>query len=656
MGKSGQKFTITKTEITEETSSSGAISGQKEGKGSRIRKTTEKTISTDNNKNESQGRSFKEETTTKTTTTTTNQGGRGRSSGKEEITTKTITTTTNQGERGGSSGKEEITTKTTTTTTNQGGRGRSSGKEEITTKTKTSAGGQRGGNQLTSSQKEEKTSTTTTNQRQSGRGQSQSQKDLVVKEVTTSTSVNRRNAENQKQVTTTKTVTTATVGQNSSAKNMDAKARAAMLSPSQTSQLKVDESANRTGRNRQKASSTNEKSLTAQKSVPAFRGKKEEITKISLKEEVKRPLSSKTEIDSSRDNIIRITINDTGKIPKKTYVLNVRKLDRIQQNKRQRLIYSSNLEKNAPLTTSFNHNITMVKNIKRESPYVISNIPNTIQIVINESGKIPKKQVLVSPRKYEVIKSIKKPLKLTYENYVETNTTATRSGINKIPLPATVKKTEITKKISGEQKVSKTTETKTSRIRTEGTEDKTTTKTTTTTTTETKKRIGRNKSEANINKGEENESKVTVTKTEISTESKGDKGDRLKISRSGRNISENSGSITEKKTTVKESSRGKGGKVETVTTQEVITEKSGRKKRGGEEGSESKVTTVTKTEISNGSSGENGGRSRSRVKQETSSTTTTTTTKTVTKTSSKVEPKEGGAVVKKFRSVRHMKK
>ena len=39
--------------------------------------------------------------------------------------------------------------------------------------------------------------------------------------------------------------------------------------------------------------------------------------------------------------------------------------------------------------------------------------------------------------------------------------------------------------------------------------------TTTTTTTETKSRLGRNKSEANMNKGGEKGSKITITKTEI---------------------------------------------------------------------------------------------------------------------------------------------
>ena len=453
--------------------------------------------------------------------------------------------------------KEEITTQTTTTTTNQGGRGRSSGKEEVvktvtstTTENTSTQRRVRGGNQAKGAHEEEitktETTTTTTNQRQRGRGESQGKKEQVVKEVTTSTSVNRRNADNQKQVTTTKTVTTASVGQNSASKSRETKA--ASLAPSQTTQIKVEETrTGRNGRNGQNAT-TNQKSLIAQKSVPTLRDSKEVKTKTTIKEEVKRPYSSKTEIDRTRDNITRITIDDTGKIPKRTYVLNVRKLDRIQQDRRQRLTYSSNLQENNPISTNFNHNIIVINNVTREFPYYPrSNSPNIIQKVINESGKIQKKQVVVSPRKNEIIKSFKKPFKLTYENYVESNSSM-NTGVNRIPLPATSKNIKANLKAkanAGEQKSSLTTETKTSRVRNGGAGQ--TTKTTTTTTTETKTRIGKTKSEANMIRGCESGSKVTITKTEISTESQGGKGGRLQISRSGRNISENSGRINQQK-------------------------------------------------------------------------------------------------------------
>ena len=589
------------------------------------------------------------ETSSKTTTKTVIQEGNGGKSRQQITITKTETNEKSQNSRAvsGQKGNATVISKTTEIqTTNNDNTNRNRGrkvKEETTTKTMTTTttnkiaiGGTKTETNTTEnsstqrrgrSVKEEITKTTTNNttQRQNSRGQNQEQKSQVVKEVTTSTSMNRRNEPNKKQVTTTQKITTANVNQG----------RAKEITDSTTTNTR-----------------NNQRSLIAQKSTPTLRTNKEEsTTKIHKKESEKRPLSSKSEM--SRDNIIRITINDTGKIPKKTYVLNVRKLDRIQQDRRQRLIYSRNLEEKEPISTNFNHNIIVIKNVTKENYSSKTNIPNTKQIVINESGKIPKKTVTVSPRKNEIIKTIKKPYKLTYENYVETNTTTTlKSGVKKIPLPTTSKKFEISKTEKfnvDDKKGGKTTETKSSRIKAEG--GKTTT--TTTTTTETKTRIGRNKSEANLNKGDMG-SKVTITKTEMTTESKGGKGGRLQASKSGRNISENSSTTTEKKTTrIRDNTKGET----TTTTKEVITQRSGSKNRLGGEGSCSKVTTIKKTEITTGSSGDNNsGRSRSRAKQETSSTTTTTTTKTVTKTSSKVEPVEGGGVVKKFRSMRKMQK
>ena len=619
--------------------------------GSGVRSTTEEKVVIQKESTITRGtRGAPMEASSKTTTKTVIQEGNGGKSRQQITITKTETNEKSQNSRAvsGQNGNATVISKTTEIqTTNNDNINRNRGrkvKEETTTKTMTTTttnkiaiGGTKTETNTTEnsstqrrgrSVKEEITKTTTNNttQRQNSRGQNQEQKSQVVKEVTTSTSMNRRNEPNKKQVTTTQKITTANVNQG----------RAKEITDSTTTNTR-----------------NNQRSLIAQKSTPTLRTNKEEsTTKIHKKESEKRPLSSKSEM--SRDNIIRITINDTGKIPKKTYVLNVRKLDRIQQDKRQRLIYSSNLEEKEPISTNFNHNIIVIKNVTKENYSSKTNIPNTKQIVINESGKIPKKTVTVSPRKNEIIKTIKKPYKLTYENYVETNTTTTlKSGVKKIPLPTTSKKFEISKTEKfnvDDKKGGKTTETKSSRIKAEG--GKTTT-TTTTTTTETKTRIGRNKSEANLNKGDMG-SKVTITKTEMTTESKGGKGGRLQASKSGRNISENSSTTTEKKTTrIRDNTKGET----TTTTKEVITQRSGSKNRLGGEGSGSKVTTIKKTEITTGSSGDNNsGRSRSRAKQETSSTTTTTTTKTVTKTSSKVEPVEGGGVVKKFRSMRKMQK
>ena len=654
--KSRSQVTVTKTEITESQrgGNSKDNSRLKEAKGSKITsKTTEITTSTTMNagglRNGSQGRKVREEVTTKTMTTTSRQEGniRGKNSGK----TETVKTVTNKVSESGSSqrkvrgGKEEITTTTTTTTTNQssGNLPRSSQKEQTTAATT-------------------KTTTTTTNQRTSSRGPSQGQKAKVVKEVITETSVNRRNSGTQGTKTTTKTVTTAQ-GQGRSSKSKEA----SYSSLTTANPTKINTRGNN-GRVGAKISQETtvvksaQKSLINQKSTPALRISDQVTSKTSLKETTKRPLSSTTDIRSRGDNIVRIYIDETGKIPKKTYILNVRKLDRIQQDKRQRLAYSSKLDEKEAVQTNFNHNIIVIKNITNEVKP--SNLPNIAQKVINVSGKIQKKQVQVSPRKNEIIKSVKKPLALTYENYVETNTssiTTIKKGAEKIPIPSTSKKIEIKTNLKSgrgnsiEQKVE--TQTKSSRLRTEGNGNKTTT--TTTTTTETKTRIGRNKSEANLNKGGSTESKVTVTKTKITNGGKGKKYEQLEISsNNGKNINESSGSSRRLK--AESSSRG-GKKVETTTTKQVITESSERK-RGGDGGSGAKITTIKKTEVSYGTDGKESGNKRSqsssRVKQETSSTTTTT--KTVVKTS-KVESEIGGgeggkSVVKKFKSIRRMKK
>ena len=669
-GKSRSQVTITKTEITSESQRGGnSSSNLREAKGSRVTsKTTEITTSstmnaTGGNRNGSRGREVREEITTKTMTTTSNQGGRGQSTGKKEI----VKTVTNQVSESGSSqkrvrgGKEETTTTTTTTTTNL-----------------------RSGNQVRSSQKEQTTTkTTTTNQRSGSRGPSQGQK--VVKEVVTETSINRRNSGTQGTKTTTKTVTTAQ-GQGRASRTKETSS--SELTTTKTTQINAGANSGRKGlkisqdttviktakvtesrdNERNGGNSTTKKTqrtLTNQKSTPALRVSNQVTSKTGIKDTTKRPLSSNTNINTSRDNIVRIYIDETGKIPKKTYVLNVRKLDRIQQDKRQRLSYSSKLDEKEAVQTNFNHNIIVIQNITKEPKKLDPNISNIAQIVINESSKIPKKQVQVSPRKNEIIKSVKKPLKFTYENYVETNTTSTttlKKGVNKIPLPTTSKKMEVKTNLesrigggeqksrgnSSSQKVE--TETKSSRIRTEGGKQTTTT-TKTTTTTETSTRIGRNRSEANMNKGGSSESKVTITKTKITTGGKGGKYGQLEItSGNGKSINERSASSSR----LKSESNSKGGsKTETITTKKVVTERTGSKSRSGGEGaSGSKITTVKKTEISFGSGDKNSGNSK--IRQE----STTTTTKTVTKTSSKVESsgEGGGSVVRKFRSMRKMKK
>ena len=90
-GSSRQKITITKTETSENSKNSRALSGQK-GKELVISERIETSSTSNNDRNGSQRGRIKQEITTKTTTTTTNQSKGGQSSGKQEIV-KTVTNT-----------------------------------------------------------------------------------------------------------------------------------------------------------------------------------------------------------------------------------------------------------------------------------------------------------------------------------------------------------------------------------------------------------------------------------------------------------------------------------------------------------------------------------------------------------------------------------
>ena len=160
----------------------------------------------------------------------------------------------------------------------------------------------------------------------------------------------------------------------------------------------------------------------------------------------KRPLSSIPQEQELSHNISRITIDDTGKHPKKEYVLNVRKTDVIQRKNKIRMVYNNDPNAKKTLTSDFNHNIKVIKNVSKDLPTVESlpvgakiihrynfsfnpNIPNTSRVEIDETGKIPKKQVVVSPRKNDVIRQERKPLKINIDNYNSNQT------VKKIPIP-----------------------------------------------------------------------------------------------------------------------------------------------------------------------------------------------------------------------------
>ena len=208
---------------------------------------------------------------------------------------------------------------------------------------------------------------------------------------------------------------------------------------------------------------SNQRSLIAQKSTPALRGNSpSQIKKSNQDGDKKRAHSSFSQnLEITGNNIARKVIIDTGKHPKKEYVLNVRKHDVIQRHNKIRFVYNNDPNATKTLHTDFNHNIKVVKNVTKDLPTVDilpegtkifhrynynynPNITNLSKISIDQTGKSPKKQVVVSPRKNNVIKTERKPLKMTYQNYISenpntntnnNNNTTTTKGLRVIPIP-----------------------------------------------------------------------------------------------------------------------------------------------------------------------------------------------------------------------------
>ena len=352
-----------------------------------------------------------------------------------------------------------------------------------------------------------------TSQRNSRR-ESKNSKTQIVKEVTTSTSMNKRNAGNPASVTTNKTVIKVKQNYIFNQDPKNKKTAYTGLSISTTNKINVKEQDhNKRGNVRNSSSTknenndkpqiknekiiknniqvqkvlltntaTNQKKISNQKSTPVFTSNvnnktnlnnnkynintntntniaiasKLALNEIKSKEKAKekdqKPYSTMTNFYTNRNNLSRITINESGKTPKKQYVLHVRKLDRIQSNSKMRIVYTNNMEEKGPIKTDFNHKIVVIKNITNNGEKMkYSNNTfnsNIARKVINESGKIIKKQVEVSPRKNEIIKSAKKPFKLTYTNFLENKNSSSNLITNQITNKKIDEKTNLNNKIN----------------------------------------------------------------------------------------------------------------------------------------------------------------------------------------------------------------
>ena len=691
-GTRGRKI---KEEITTKTITTTQTNQRSRGPSTNKKESVEKeTI----NKSQSRSRGRKEEiTTTKTTTTTINQRSGSQSKGKNDtkgqissiktITTNTTITNERQNNRSKNQSQDkiqkiEIESKQVNTIEKQNSRNKSQDKNQ---------------NQRKEIIKEEKSNQEGRNSRnkaqekyQSSRKQNQDQKSQVVKEVTETTSVNRRNAGNQPTVTTTKTVTTVNQNQNTNSGNQirdsnskkEKKKVYSSLTVSTTNKLNVRDSQNNRVSGRNSSSSrkkednliqvkksetlikNNQKNIINQNPTSIFRENNKYNTntsqvtksKLAMKENEKKPYSTMTEVNKKRNNISRITINESGKTPKKQYVLNVRKIERIRSKPNIRIKYTNNMEEKEPVKTDFNYKILVVKNFSKEYKTALEQnkdgkINNTARKEINECGNDAKKKVELTPRKNEIIKSARKPLKLNYENYNKNNNTDIKQIMNR---KADIKTNLKNKMINQEEQ-------RNSRNKNSGKiSDAKTTDNKVTTTTETQIRMGRNRSDLNNTKNEGKDTKITTTVTKIEKSSGNKKGKytHLQISTNDRTITDNYGVNTYPRAR-NSSTNSKGGKNETVT--EI---RNSRNKRN--ENSEKKVIKVTRNVIveKNGNDSKNNSvinsrsGSKNRNKNENNVNVTETSKKRIRNQAEiiSINDKVEGNVVRKVRAVRRNQK
>ena len=255
--------------------------------------------------------------------------------------------------------------------------------------------------------------------------------DITIKTTTSINQTNLRNQSNRINITqsqnkSTRVTTISTNNDNPLRSGNDKK----QISSSKSNSIIIKNISNNSGKNKpdiNKTNSTNQRVLINQKSTPTI-GRKNSLQNTNIKDNKNKSLSIIYQEPELRNNISSISIIKTGKYPKKQYVLNVRKTDVIQRKNKIKMVYNNDPNVKKPIVSNLNHNIKFVKNVTKELPTVENlpigtkiihrynyaynpNISNTRRHEINETGKIPKKQVIVKPRKIDIIKTERKPLK-----------------------------------------------------------------------------------------------------------------------------------------------------------------------------------------------------------------------------------------------------
>ena len=183
--------------------------------------------------------------------------------------------------------------------------------------------------------------------------------------------------------------------------------------------------------------------LKTEPSIKINSTKKTLVNKKQLTSPVLRsndPSKKSTSLPSNhmRNNTVSHSIVDIKKSPKKPYVLHERKCDVIRHEVKYKIKYNnSNLKgEDKPVINSDNHTIFVTKNVTKELKTIADvpnapgnkyhrynynynpNISNTVTHSIDATRKKPKKEIVIVPRKNEIIKSTKPHRKI---NNIESN-------------------------------------------------------------------------------------------------------------------------------------------------------------------------------------------------------------------------------------------
>ena len=406
----------------------------------------------------------------------------------------------------------------------------------------------------------------------------------------------------------------------------------------------------------------NERTLVGQKSTPSLKGI---LNSQNKNNEKKRTMSLISQDNGILQNIASLFIDETGKKPKKEYVLNERKTETIQIKNKVRMKYKNDPNVKEAVNTDLNHTIKIVREVSKDRS-TVKQLPegsNYSSHVINETRKNEVVKTEISGRQshnnYDNFIQKKKLIPLPKKELSSINFRDKIKNKNINPNISNIynTRTNIVQNSNNSKKGNYTTSTNRNRSETGNKKNPVGQSTKNTTTKATEARTTRGKTE-DKNLGAIDKIKITITKIiEIKS---GNRGNQLKIEKGSSNSNE-SGKKRPK------------DKIQTLNISHIISNEKENKSQSGNEGKISKINIIKTTESSNAGKrwsdlkNNKSGKSNqedtktSKVKTERSEKVITKTTTTTTNSQVKNQPSEGnGGVnaskVTKFKSFRMQKK